>query len=263
MRVIYEPKGKAFEYSPLALNLYRGCAHACKYCYSPSVLRMSREAFAATPQPRKDILKNLEKDARELGRDPRPVLMCFTSDPYQPVEEKHCITRRAIEIMGEAGVRMAVLTKGGPLAARDFDLMQKYDVAFGTTLLFLSDTRRLQWEPNAASILGRVEAIREAHRLGIRTWVSVEPVIYPDEALQVLDLLEPWVDIWKVGKLNHDPKREKELDWRGFLTQVLAALSCRKAEYYIKDDLWAFADAGMRSVPRSRGVQIWQPQQTG
>ena len=34
MSVIYEPKGKAREYSPLALNLYLECQHGCKYCYA-------------------------------------------------------------------------------------------------------------------------------------------------------------------------------------------------------------------------------------
>jgi DNA repair photolyase len=33
MQTIYEPKGKAREYAPLALNLYESCPHGCKYCY--------------------------------------------------------------------------------------------------------------------------------------------------------------------------------------------------------------------------------------
>jgi DNA repair photolyase len=34
--VIYEPKGKAGEYAPLALNLYAGCSHGCTYCFAPT-----------------------------------------------------------------------------------------------------------------------------------------------------------------------------------------------------------------------------------
>ena len=34
MNVIYEPKGRAREYSELACNLYRGCTHGCRYCYA-------------------------------------------------------------------------------------------------------------------------------------------------------------------------------------------------------------------------------------
>ena len=39
MGYIYEPKGRAREYGELALNLYSGCRHGCKYCYVPAVLR--------------------------------------------------------------------------------------------------------------------------------------------------------------------------------------------------------------------------------
>ena len=39
MRTIYEPQGRAREYSPLALNHYQGCDHACTYCYARSINR--------------------------------------------------------------------------------------------------------------------------------------------------------------------------------------------------------------------------------
>jgi len=258
MRVIYEPRGKAFEYSPLALNLYNGCAHGCKYCYGPSATFKSREAFQAKPQPRPHVLDNLRKDVASLAGDPRPVLMCFTSDPYQPIEAEHRITRQAIEIMGEAGIKMAVLTKNGPLAYCDFDLFKKYDVAFGTTLLFTSEADRQEWEPNAASIIERKEIIICAKAAGIRTWVSIEPVIDTSQALQLLDTLESFVDVWKVGKLNHDKAREDKINWKTFLEQVLMWMQLHQANYYIKDDLWAFADKGI-AVPRSRGVEIFKP----
>ena len=45
--IIYAPRGQAGEYAPLAANMYRGCPHACAYCYCPAVLRMTREEFNA------------------------------------------------------------------------------------------------------------------------------------------------------------------------------------------------------------------------
>ena len=36
MPIIYEPRGKAAEYSPLAANLYAGCGHGWLYCYAPA-----------------------------------------------------------------------------------------------------------------------------------------------------------------------------------------------------------------------------------
>ena len=81
MSVIYEPKGKAREYSPLACNLYKGCAHGCIYCYAPSATYTDRKTFSDNPQPRKNILQQLEKDASKFTRDPRSILLCFTCDP--------------------------------------------------------------------------------------------------------------------------------------------------------------------------------------
>ena len=43
--VIYEPKGKAGEYSKLAANIYNGCGHGCEYCFAPAFLRTARETF--------------------------------------------------------------------------------------------------------------------------------------------------------------------------------------------------------------------------
>ena len=45
MSIIYQPKGKAREYSPLAANLYLGCNHGCKYCYAPSIRFQTRQDF--------------------------------------------------------------------------------------------------------------------------------------------------------------------------------------------------------------------------
>ena len=51
--VVYEPRGKAREYSPLAANLYSGCSHQCKYCYAPATLHKTKEKFYES-SPRED-----------------------------------------------------------------------------------------------------------------------------------------------------------------------------------------------------------------
>ena len=93
MKAIYEPKGAAREYAPLACNLYRGCVHGCKYCYVPGVLRMSKAEFHAESRTRPGILEALERDAKQLEGDPRPVFLCFTCAPWQhnaasPIEQE-------------------------------------------------------------------------------------------------------------------------------------------------------------------------------
>jgi DNA repair photolyase len=236
MSAIYEPAGAAKEYSQLACNLYRGCTHGCKYCYAPACLRMNAQDFHAGSQARKDILRQIEKDAARLAGDPREVLFCFTSDPYQPNEDG--TTRRALEIMERNSMRCQVLTKGGMRASRDFDLLARNGWKFGTTLLFSSESSATVWEPGAAKIESRIAAIKSAHEKGIETWVSVEPVIDPRQALEVIEGLLPYVDYWKIGKLNHMKAVESGVDWRGFLRDVEALLDGRP--HLIKDALEAF-----------------------
>lgn len=52
MKIIYEPKGIAKEYSELAINLYIGCEYRCKYCYAP---KQDWEKFT------KEVIAKLEK----------------------------------------------------------------------------------------------------------------------------------------------------------------------------------------------------------
>jgi len=241
MRVIYEPRGKAWEYAELACNLMNGCSHACKYCYAPAIRRQTLDKWCADPQPRKNILELLEKDARQLSGDPREVLFCFMSDPYQN-EAAANLTRQALEIMAKHDCRATILTKGGTAAIHDFGLLAENNYKFGSSICFSNDFLRREWEPHAASILSRYQAIMEAKRQGIYTWVSVEPVIDPREALKVIEDLSDYVDLWKIGKLNHMPQVEKEIDWKKFLEDVIKLLKASGANYYIKKDLLAYDD---------------------
>ena len=99
MSIIYEPRGKAREYSDLAVNLYTGCSHACRYCYCPAILRKTIDAWAFDPQPRKGILRDLERDAKKLRGDPREILLSFMSDPYHS-DEAARLTREALASAG-------------------------------------------------------------------------------------------------------------------------------------------------------------------
>ena len=82
--------------------------------------------------------------------------------------------------------------------------------------------------------------------MGIFTWVSVEPVVDPAEAIGVVETLRGEVDFWKIGKLNHDREREARIDWRRFLTDVEAALDGH--HYLIKRDLERFREVEGESL---------------
>jgi DNA repair photolyase len=243
MSVIYKPKGKAGEYADLACNLYTGCTHGCLYCYAPKMLRRKPEEFHTEVKPRKDILKKLEKEApSHKGKE---VFLCFTCDPY-PCGQSIETTRKAIKILHSNGVAVNILTKGGRRAMGDFDLLEKNPTLskFGATLTFDNDVDSKKWEPWGDDPFYRMATLEKAHERGIPTWVSLEPVIKPEQTLSLIRQTVGFVDHYKVGRWNYD-KRSNDIDWADFLRRVTALLDSRDASYYIKKDLAVFSDKGL------------------
>ena len=80
----------------------------------------------------------------------------------------------------------------------DFDLLRPGD-EFATTLTFLDEQKSRQWEPGTAIPEERIESLRKAHELGIRTRVSLEPIIEPAESIEIIRRTHTFVDLFKVG----------------------------------------------------------------
>lgn len=235
MSLIYEPKGKAREYSPLALNVYTGgCDHGCSYCYCANIMR-----WGLSPQPR-----NLASLANDAATAERQILLSFISDPYCASELKYRNTRKALGILSSAGCSVAILTKGGTRCLEDLNTFVAWPdgrVKVGATLTFASAKRSAQMEPGAASPEDRVEALRKLHNAGVKTWASIEPVIDASESLAIIEKSLPYVDGYKVGKLNH---RKSDVDWKSFCISAVEMIRSAGRALYVKDDLREFATQG-------------------
>jgi len=261
MSIIYEPQGMALEYSELAANLYRGCSHGCLFCYAPSVLRKSGttvEAFRHEVRPRPNIVRDFARDCRKLAAagSAKRILLSFTTDPYQPAEREHRLTRQALQLVNEHGLPWQVCTKNGLQAMQDdLPLFVAGGGWLGQTIVFTNDTDRQLWEPGASAIGDRLRALKIAHEAGIRTWVSVEPVIDVQQALELIDYAAPDVDTWKIGKLNHlhllEPElrvRVEQIDWRAFVDKLILVLNGKPGiQYRIKDSLLPYWPADVPS----------------
>jgi DNA repair photolyase len=244
MKAIYTPTGKAKEYSNLACNLYTGCSVGCKYCYAPSIMRMTREEFRTQARPRFQIIQQLEKDLITLKRQENtetPVLFCFTCDPYQPaLDTEHHLMRQALQLMHKHRIPVSILTKREE-AVKDFDLLAvcKYP-EFGMTLTFSSDTDTKNWEPGSSLPGKRLETLYTAKTTyGIKTWASLEPIIDVKQTLDLIEASHTFVDMFKVGKWNHSPQADT-LDWVDIRRRVVGALEDHGCRYLLKKDLkWA------------------------
>lgn len=156
-----------------SLNPFIGCQHACTYCYVPHLypgLLRGRKWGAFV-----DVKVNLPRLLKSEARGGVTVLISSITDPYQPVEERYIVTRRSIEVLVERSASITILTKS-PLLRRDLDLMSRSaSCEVGVTVTTLRLHREL--EPRAPSPYDRLEALREAHEVGLKTFLFLGPLI--------------------------------------------------------------------------------------
>ena len=257
LRVVYEPRGKAGEYAGLACNLYAGCDHGCTYCYAPAATRKTREKFNS-PSPRAGVLGKLLQDADELGRlhEQRSILLSFTCDTYQEIDVRYKLTREALKILLPRGLNVTILTKGGARSERDFDLLAQYpdQVTYAATLVFTNEEQRRVYETGtAAPTAERIAALKRAHGLGIRTWVSLEPVFDPVQSLDLIRQTHEFVDLYKVGTLNY-MQEAKAIDWAAFGYDAIALLDSLGKDHYIKVDLKRHLNVRREDVCKPRSL---------
>ena len=234
--LIYAPRGQAGEYAKLATNPYRGCGHACAYCYVPKVLRMSRPEFDSGANPRPNFLRNLRKEAakyRVCGITEQ-VMLSFTTDPFNPFDIS--LTRPTLEILQEHGLGICTLTKGGSRALTCLDLFRPDRDAFASTLTSLDDTFSLRWERGAALPGDRIATLRVFHEAGIFTWVSLEPTLSTEASLQIIEHTHEFVDLYKIGRANYLPMTGTT-DWETYTHRILDMVNRLDVRHYIKKDL--------------------------
>lgn len=238
MSLIYEPRGKAREYSPFALNLYMGCTHKCKYCYAPGCLQKSPDSYYAAPEPRKNVLSGL---ARELSKSvpKEQVLLSFIGDVYCETQDDNALTRQVLERLLQFKAPVAILTKGGKRCLKDLDIFTAFGphIQIGATLTFDNDKDSLEWESGAALPSERLEVLKTLHDNGIKTFASFEPVIVPAQSLSLMRQTLEYVDIYKVGKLNNYKGLDKTIDWTAFLEDTVNILRAASKQFYVKHDL--------------------------
>lgn len=226
----------AREYSPYALNIYIGCSHRCKYCYAPHTLQKKEVNYFGRPEPRKDILKLLEKDLQK-NKYTEQVLLSFVGDCYCDSADEGKTVREVLKMLNYYKVPVAVLSKGGKKMLRDLDIFKEFGdrITVGTTLTFLDEKKSKEWEPYASTPAERLETLKILHDNGIKTFASFEPTIEPEESLKLIKktLELDCVDHYKIGKINHYKSADKWQDWSKYLQDCLNLLrpTCKQVYY--------------------------------
>lgn len=245
MAAIYEPKGAAREYSPLALNYINGCDHGCVYCYVPKLMKRFKADYVHSNVYIKEeakLLREVEASARRHARSTKQVFLSFLTDPYSHFNKRTKLTRRVLEILLEYQIPVSILSKGGENVLDDIDVIKRFggNIQVGASLTFTNERDSRKWEKNGAPPMERFDTLQLLHLQGVRTWASMEPVIYPDQSLEIMEITKDYVDGYKIGKLNHFQNHEKKFDWTKFLKDSVDIMRKNNELFYIKEDLRRF-----------------------
>jgi DNA repair photolyase len=248
MAAIYEPRGAAREYSPLALNYIKGCDHGCVYCYVPIMMRAFNKNYVHSNVYIKEetqLLNEIRKSAKKFHRSERQVFLSFTTDPYSSFNKETQLTRRVLQILLDHQIPVSILSKGGLRILDDLDIILQFgkNIQVGASLTFTNLHDSTKWEKGAAIPAERFEALEILHGHGVRTWASMEPVIYPEQSLEIMEITHKYVDAYKIGKLNHFKKHEQKFDWTKFLVDAVAVMRKYEKQFYVKKDLLEFRPA--------------------
>ncbi len=206
MTSLYTPRGAARVYAELAVNIYDRCAHGCRYCYCPRVLHISEfEYYSPKPQPRPGLLDDLMTACEEWTAvtDERPyVHLCFLGDPL-PRAVMPGVTEAVINLLHRFHFPVQLLSKSGFLPDSTLGELSERD-RYWVSLTTLDPERCTFFEPHAGSARERLAALARARGAGIKTGVSLEPVLTQEDAAQVLTgLAGRGLELVWVGMLNH------------------------------------------------------------
>lgn len=205
-KIIYQPSGKAAEYSSWAANLYNGCSNGCNYCYNNKGIT-APVLGGLTVRLKKSL--GDEKNAKRIFRDElakwkKPIIadgglhFTFVSDPCLP--ETIDLTWWCIDYAILQRVPVQVLTKRAdwlnhPAVKGALKASQLIRVGFSLTGCD-------ELEPGASPNLERIQAMRKLHDAGIATWASFEPIIDPQKSLEMIERSLDCCDHYKIGVLS-------------------------------------------------------------
>lgn len=170
-----------FRYS---VNPYRGCLHACAYCYA----RPSHQYLgwgAGTDFDRKIVVKRnapelLRKELSKRSWQGEVIAFSGITDCYQPLEATYELTRRCLTVCLEFQNPVSIITKGA-LIRRDIKLIAELSRRAGAhvniSVAFADDDTARKIEPYANRPSNRFEAMRRLSDAGISTGILIAPVI--------------------------------------------------------------------------------------
>lgn len=167
-----------------SINPYRGCEHGCIYCFARpthAYLGLSPGLdFETRLVAKPGAAEALARELSARGYRPATLALGTATDPYQPVEAEHGLTRRLLEVLLAFRHPVGIVTRG-TLIERDLDLLSEMAalgiVRVGVSLTTLDAGLARAMEPRAPAPARRLRTIERLAAAGIEVRAMVAPVI--------------------------------------------------------------------------------------
>ncbi|MCI0793056.1 MAG: radical SAM protein [Chloroflexi bacterium] len=181
------------------LNPYRGCRHACRYCYARPTheflgldagKEFDQRVFAKVNAP-----EVLRQELRRPKWKNEAIAIGTASDPYEPAEMEYRLTRRILQVLCEFRTPASITTKG-VLVRRDVDVLQELgrvaDVRVNFSVGSIDERVWKLTEPGAPSPVARLEAMQFLVENGINAGVMMAPLLpgISDSTESIYDVAE-------------------------------------------------------------------------
>jgi len=167
-----------------ALNPYRGCTHACEYCYARKYQRHlelgAGDDFSSIIFVKRNLAEVLARELARPGWTRELVAIGTATDPYQPIEGHYRLTRRCLQALIAADTPFSIVTKG-PMVVRDRDLLVEAGRRAGCQVYLsvptVDDEAWARLEPGTAPPMQRLRAVGELAVAGVDAGVLMMPLV--------------------------------------------------------------------------------------
>ncbi len=166
------------------INPYRGCSHACVYCFARGThtyLELDTgEGFNRDVVVKVNLVDVLRRELSRASWSGEHVAMGTNTDPYQRAEGRYRLMPGVIRALADSGTPMSILTKG-TLLRRDLPLLagvaKEVSVGLGVSIAIWNQELHKSLEPGAPSPRGRLELVRAVREAGLPCGVFLAPVL--------------------------------------------------------------------------------------
>jgi DNA repair photolyase len=166
------------------VNPYRGCSHACTYCFARQTHTYldfdSGADFDSQIVVKINVADVLARELRRPSWTHESVAMGTNTDPYQRAEGRYRLMPRLIRAFAETGTPFSILTKG-TLARRDLPLLAQVSkqvrVTMAVSIALADEGIHEALEPGAPTPRARLALVQAITGAGLPCSVLVAPVL--------------------------------------------------------------------------------------